>query len=396
MLLRSSSYLRTRVIISLVALFSATTLLNGLTKPGQFARVPARDSSANLFQGFYGVAAISVDDAWAVGYTWDVISGGGYSTLAAHWDGTSWTQVSGPVLTQTCASTYTVLRDIAAISSTDIWAAGETCAYPNAQTLAEHWDGTSWTQIPTPNPGGRSGCAAFYGLTAISTDDVWAVGEFGTNCETSAIKAFSEHWDGTTWKVVPTPNPATATGSELLGVAGSGPDDVWAVGDYEQKSFPWPSLIEHWNGTKWSIVRSPSFSSTFNNVLWGAAALSSNEAWAVGQALDEWNGSKWTGAPPASSNDTLQRARAFSSTDVWAAGADYLGNGSNTSLIEHYDGTSWSVVQPAQLTCDNGRDDYLNGVGGSSPDDVWAVGECSNVSLIEHWDGISWSAVPSP
>jgi hypothetical protein len=91
------------------------------------------------------------------------------------------------------------------------------------------------------------------------------------------------------------------------------------------------------------IVSSPNFSSTFNNALCGAVALSPSEACAVGQALDEWNGTSWTGEP-APSNGTLQRVAALSDTDLRTVGATDFENGTRTSRIEHFDGTSWGVV----------------------------------------------------
>ena len=63
-------------------------------------------------------------------------------------------------------------------------------------------------------------------------------------------------------------------------------------------------------------------------------------------------------------------------------------------LIEHWDGTSWSVVSSPNLT----QGGFLSAVTAISTNNVWAVGEDDNLSvdLVEHWDGTSWSVVSSP
>ena len=65
----------------------------------------------------------------------------------------------------------------------------------------------------------------------------------------------AEHWDGTSWQIVPTPNPPGATFSSLNGVSCPGPSICFAVGDYgtdPNSPFARP-LIELWDGTSWSI-----------------------------------------------------------------------------------------------------------------------------------------------
>jgi len=67
---------------------------------------------------------------------------------------------------------------------------------------------------------------------------------------------------------------------------------------------------------------------------------------------------------------------ALSPTNVWAVGEDLRAGsatGGNT-LIEHYNGTAWSIV-PSPTP---GADPSLGGVAGRSASDVYAVG--SNVT----------------
>jgi hypothetical protein len=43
----------------------------------------------------------------------------------------------------------------------------------------------------------------------------------------------------------------------LTAVAGSDPMDIWAVGYYFTPSSQVNTLVEHWDGTSWSVISSP-------------------------------------------------------------------------------------------------------------------------------------------
>ena len=109
----------------------------------------------------------------------------------------------------------------------------------------------------------------------MSSSNVWAVGLTGG-------ATLIEHWNGTNWAVVPSPNRAGTLGSLLFGVAVVSANDIWAVGESQNATSGTPStLIEQWNGTSWNIVASPSPGSAAS--LRGAAAdPTSGQAWAVG------------------------------------------------------------------------------------------------------------------
>src|SRR5206468_9107024 len=82
------------------------------------------------------------------------------------------------------------------------------------------------------------------------------------------------------WEVVSSPNVGTSD-NQLRGVAAVSANDVWAVGDYSNGTGHQQTLVEHWNGTAWSVVPSPNVG-TGHNVLNGVAAVSANDVWAVG------------------------------------------------------------------------------------------------------------------
>src|SRR5262249_48605353 len=129
--------------------------------------------------------------------------------------------------------------------------------------------------VPSPNIG--SGSNSLDGVATLTSTDAWAVGEFANG---SAGQTLVEHWDGTSWSVVSSPNVGS-TSNFLDAVSADSPTDVWAVGAFASGPGASQTLIEHWDGTSWSVVPSFSPGSSFN-FLYGVAAVSSTNVWAVG------------------------------------------------------------------------------------------------------------------
>lgn len=129
---------------------------------------PAVNPSPN-YDVLYGVTVLGPSSAWAVGRHSD-------ATLIEHWNGTSWKEMSSRN-----PSHIDSLSGVAATSADDIWAVGlYTGGSGNGtddQTLIEHWNGTKWAQVPSPNPDGDSSLA---GVAATSSSNAWAVGNYAT------------------------------------------------------------------------------------------------------------------------------------------------------------------------------------------------------------------------
>ena len=89
-----------------------------------------------------------------------------------------------------------------------------------------------------------------------------------------------EHWNGLRWSVVTSPSPGS--GDDLRDVAVVSASDVWAAG-YTFNGSSIQTLVEQWNGTQWSVVKSPSPGS-FSSQLLAVAAVSANDVWTVGYA----------------------------------------------------------------------------------------------------------------
>src|SRR4030095_2924294 len=102
--------------------------------------------------------------------------------------------------------------------------------------------GGGWNVVPSPNTGSPNNY--FSGVVAIAPDDEWAVGGYGIQGDRAW--QLIEHWDGTNWTLAT--RPAINTPNELLAVSASSANDVWAVGGFNSGG---QALIEHWDGSTW-------------------------------------------------------------------------------------------------------------------------------------------------
>ncbi len=325
--------------------------------PPVWSIVPGAGDTAND-PALDALATLSVRDIWAVGAT-GIDS---FATLSEHWDGSSWTAVATP----NTSRLNNALIDVAAVATDDIWAVGSssTSIGPDARqfTLVEHWDGSAWSIVRSPNPQPNFGAGnpvnnVLTGVAAFGPDDVWAVGE-SSDVNSIGSRPLVEHWNGSRWTSVPVPHPGRF--GRLRSISGVAGTDIWAVGDRESNGMQ-VSLVEHFDGRTWSKVASPN----------------------VGPFVN-----------------TFTRVSATSSTDVWAVGFHLAVFGTkevNQTSVLHWDGTKWSVVQSPSV---NQQNNFLDGVIGTSATDAWAVGFFDTgtafQTLIEHWDGSAWTIVSSP
>jgi hypothetical protein len=334
---------------------------------------------------FNAVSARTSTDAWAVGNYIGPNDDDGQVMLAEHWNGTAWSQVPTPNVVRFDEK----LNAVSAAAANDVWAVGSIgrTSFKHTDPLAAHWDGTSWTIVPTPFTTGGSR-AALFGVANLGGGNAWAVGRGETG------HALAEHWDGSAWTVVPTPDPAapagsTFTGSTLTAVSARAANDIWVVGNFttlKGTNVSTFTLTMHWNGSAWTILPSPNPAiptpTGADQTLNGVVEISPNDAWAVGGTSDltgfqpakpialHWNGTAWslTTLPNLGSGGGLSSVTASSSTSVWAAGPV----GGTTSVL-HWNGTSWTPE-----TTPVGPDGQPNMTGVSavpgSATEVWAVG----------------------
>jgi hypothetical protein len=338
-----------------------------------------------------GVDAASTHDAWAVG---SHSSGSSeVHSLVLHWDGSAWTKTPTP----NPGRSKNGLSGVAVVAPNDVWAVGGSADFPEGpiSTLAIHWDGTSWSAVPTPSPGVADNL--FEAVAAVSATDVWAVGDANPDFEGTQAPLV-EHWDGAAWQVVSVP---TLPGSGLFtDVSASGPDDVWVVGRALVGSVD-VAVTEHFDGQTWSLVSTaePGTASFFE----GVTAISPTNAWAVGAQcckgnaqrtlIEHWDGTAWTVVPsanPGQAKNGLYGVDARSATDIWAVGGA-SSKATDIALVEHWDGHTWTQsATPPQK-----EESRLNSVSAQSKTDALAVGYTFSAirlrNVFERWDGTRWT-----
>src|SRR5579875_1916068 len=279
------------------------------------------------------------------------------------------------------------LHSVATVSANDAWAVGGSgLQRSSGQPIIEQWNGTQWSAVSSPSTGTLY--STLTSVAVVSANDIWAVGWEGVN---GVAETLTEHWNGTQWSIVSSPNPANA-GNELYSVAAVSTNDVWAVGFSESTTAIGPiqpTLVEHWNGTQWSVVSSPS-PGTQSNVLAGVAAVSATDAWAVGYAdsqtlTEHWNGTQWSvvsSSGPGPVSNSLLGVAEISASNVWAVGYYQSSDFVSHTLTEHWNGKQWHVVKSPSPGMNSTQ---LEGVAATSPTDVWAVGHSDSTTLIEHY-----------
>jgi hypothetical protein len=151
------------------------------------------------------VAAVSSTDVWAGGYS---NGAAGTKALIEHWDGAHWSAVPVP------GGNRGTVTGMSVGPTGQIWAVGNTYAGVRYVPLSEHWDGVHWVQEPTPDvPGPFS---ILRKVAALSPIDVWAAG-VAYDLSIGGYETFTEHWDGVTWTRVPSPGGNGPCDDDLSG-----------------------------------------------------------------------------------------------------------------------------------------------------------------------------------
>ena len=307
---------------------------------GQWRRV--RSISPNHDNGDYNslvsVSSVSSTDAWAVGITDDFDQPpSGFQTLAEHWDGSRWTPVPIP---DSPLYSWNQLQGVSARASDDVWAAGSTAYVGNG--LLVHWNGATWERTVLPQ------AIVFRAIAAVSPTDIWAVGQESTAQFLDLTVAM--HWDGTSWTQVPTPSPLKLHSDDenwLTSLAAVSSNDVWAMGvardpDFGIRDRPF-SL--HWDGARWTLFRTPDpGGATEDTDLEGAVAFASDDVWAVGSVGNDpdwstftahWDGLAWTQVASSSPGRFLAVA-SDTTGGIWGVGDRSVSTpGFTATMVQH-------------------------------------------------------------
>lgn len=358
---------------------------------------------------FPGISRTDLRAVWGSGPR-DVWAAGDAGSIV-HYDGTSWRTLPSGVTTDFRAvwgsgpmdvwivGGKTILRyDGTSLTNVDtglfqssvgsIWGSGPRDVWITNSSSMLHYDGASWSSIKNVTNGSQ------ISMWGSGPRDIYSAG----------VQLI--HYDGTSWQPV---NDPAVTNIVAQGIWGSATNDVWMVTG--------GGLVLHYDGSKWSQQDVPA--AKVHPYLKGVSGTSPNNVWAagVGGALLRKDQNGWTSLTQGP-GETLSGLWSSGADDIWAVGRstvwhrggmgwelvkvptncvrDVWGSGKSDiflvgcqGLVLHYDGAAWT-----RMTLPSSSD--LNSVYGTSPNDVWTVGNNGadgKQSGILHYDGKAWKAM---
>ncbi|MGZ4129235.1 MAG: hypothetical protein ACXVPR_00215 [Actinomycetota bacterium] len=270
--------------------------------------VAARSAFSGLSGRFSDLWLDGADDGWAVGAagTADTDS----TAVLAQWDGLAWmASTDTPTV-----GTADALEGVDGVDTSDAWAVGWSSDGLGKDTLAAHYDGTSWTVTTSPTDG------RLYDVRALAPDDVWAVGSTG-DPDFVEEKALAMHWDGTAWTEASV--PAGGGRSGLYAIAGSD-GDLWAAGYNHQGP-----LLMHFDGTTWQRVSGIDARGPLQ-----AVAVAKHTVWLAGSSVLRGDGTTFTDVLKARAGGAFTDLVAVSPSSAFAVGVIAAGGGSQSMAVQ--------------------------------------------------------------
>ncbi len=340
--------------------------------------VPSPDGSREE-SALADVSCVSANWCAAVGDSYS-IGGAPSRNLIELWNGHAWSVAPSPNSGQ---NDYNTLSGVSCISTTSCKAVGTASdpAAARSQSIIESWNGRVWSIVASSDPGARND--GLDGVSCVSSISCQAVGSYSKGSK--GLLTLVESWNGKAWSVVPSPNPGTGI-DELSGVSCVAKSSCTAVGySLTTSGQPNRTLVESWNGHKWSFVSSPNLGAFSYVTRVSCTSVSSCKA--VGSYLTSanrsvtevktlilsWNGHVWStmaSPEPASPPGVLEGVSCVSARSCEAVGRE-----GDETLIESWNGTAWSIASsPSQGNNDGLTSNELSGVSCVSATSCQAVG----------------------
>lgn len=288
--------------------------------------------SGGINDQIFAMGSTSSSDVWAVGFFLNTTANQ-YQTLIYHYNGTAWSLMPSPN-----AGIFSALRAISADSPTDAWAVGQ-YQHPTGQMvpLVEHWNGSTWSIIPGYNL--NEPYSVIIGVLATSSTSFQTLGDFSPDQNVDFLDPQGAKYNGGVWtlKAMPPMGGSSTSDNALAAVS---PTNMWAIGDWFDNSNNFQTFAQHWDGSAWTTVATPDpggpEGSGLDTVLLGAAAASNKDVFGVGYYWDghewqtytmQWNGTSWStvASPNAGGTDAVYNflngaARIPGTMQFWAVG----------------------------------------------------------------------------
>jgi hypothetical protein len=328
------------------------------------------DSSALL-----AVRCASPRDCWAVG-AYQKGVGNADLSQALHWNGRRWAVVPVPNPGGTLSGDFDELFDVECPSPTGCWAVGRYGTESGGTVLLNlvlHWNGRKWLAVGAPEPAGSAhgDVNELNAIRCMSAASCLAVGAYGSLTGTFVLLNEVLRWNGTRWSQVGVPSPGghanAGAFSDLMGLACTSRTNCWGVGTFGNFFTPATFIDQalHWNGRNWSQVAVPEPDGDAQGAMQDlvfAACRSATDCWAVGNyvsphgktitlnQMQHWDGGVWSlvstpepGGTAAGDASVLSAVRCLTSANCWAVGAAHTSGKSDRNQALHWSGIRWSA-----------------------------------------------------
>jgi hypothetical protein len=359
----------------------------------KWAVVPSPDTGTG--DTLQGVSCPAAGSCVAVGH---YVTGTGINaTLVESWNGSTWSIVSSP----NSGVAGSTLSGVSCISAKSCTAVGSNA---NGQTtLIESWNGSTWSVVSSPNQDDNASQLA--AVSCVSASSCSAVGTYQSqnpSDDALILQTLAESWNGSTWSIVSSPNPVSEQTNELTSVSCRAASACTAVGSDDYQGEFTQTLVGSWNGSTWSVVSSPNDVSYFDE-LSDVSCVSASFCVAVGYyrdgagvdrtLIESWNGTAWSIVPSPNefSNNNVLDSVSCTSTSFCVAVGSWAND--TATLVESWNGSTWSVVPSPKAPA---SPELLTGVSCVSASFCVAAGYYYTSTLVESWNGSTWSIVSSP
>jgi hypothetical protein len=281
---------------------------------------------------------------------------------------------------------------------------------------AVRWNGRQWrtmhhlrtTAVPLAGALNAVSCSSPVACTAVGR-------YYGSYPPRNSLLA--DTWDGRKWRLSLPPLPSDTEPEEkggfprvaFDGVSCTAESACTAVGYFTSKQGLIGTLIERWDGSRWSIQPTPDQSGALQAVSCtspsacvavGASDIDdqgniSNQGHAI---ADVWDGKTWTMQLPVGTIASgLQGISCTSATACTAVGFFEGGPEASRTLAEFWDGSSWTIQNtPNPVVLGPNLPGFrLGAVSCTSATECFAIGTTdegySEHQLAESWNGSSWT-----
>src|SRR5215471_3022529 len=311
----SGAGLAVRALMAVVVAGSAAAAFSGPAAAKVAHPAWTREHSPNATAPRGQIESVSCSSSNGCTAVGDALGRSGLNvTLAERWNGVSWTlQRAANPAGDTVPISSPVLSGVSCPSAKFCQAVGSYSLGLTGASLAERWNGKAWAIQVFPAPPASTD-AALSQVSCTSGRFCEAVGSYSDGI--GQRLAFAAMWTGTSWKLQRVPDPANARFVTPDGVSCVSPSFCEAVGGSDAGPF-----AMQWNGTSWHRQLAPGQ---------GVASVSCVSASfceaASSGGSEEWNGSSWTAQPvlaPAGSASFSLRGMSCVTTAFCAAVGAY-------------------------------------------------------------------------